>query len=187
MTLVVNVSLIIGILIPGVMFSSYHATEETIQQGKDLTFNLMLVEAIMGYLCFIPNIFLQQDKPPTPPSESGDMVREPFGEAVCKLIRNKNYILMLTAFGFYFGLFNAISITLSFLLEPWFGNDSLTVALVGGAPVISGMIGVFVLGPIQRKSGVFKKWIIICMIGKVTSNYRILLCHAPFLPNPANL
>ena len=81
------------------------------------------------------------------------------------MICNKNYLLMMTAFGLYFGLFNAISITLSFLLEPWFGKDSLTVALVGGAPVISGILGVMILGPIQRKSGQFKKWIIICMRG----------------------
>ena len=73
---------------------------------------------------------------------------------------------MLFSFGLYFGLFNAISITLSFLLHPWFGDDPLAVALVGGAPVISGIIGVMILGPIQRKSGLFKKWIIICMIGK---------------------
>lgn len=75
MTLIVNVSLIIGILIPGVMFRDYHAEESTIQQGKSLTFKLMLVEAIMGYICFIPNIFFQVEKPPTPPSESGDMKR----------------------------------------------------------------------------------------------------------------
>lgn len=187
MTLVVNVSLIVGILIPGVMFRNYHATPETIDDGKALTFKLMLVEAIMGYLCFLPNIFFQQDKPPTPPSESGDMVREPFTQAVGKLLRNKNYLLLLTAFGLYFGLFNAISITLSFLLEPWFGNNSMTVTLVGGAPVISGMIGVFVLGPIQRKSGVFKKWIIICMIGNKLLTGRLLLCNAAVLPNLTDL
>jgi membrane associated rhomboid family serine protease len=76
-------------------------------------------------------------------------------------------MLLLFAFGLYFGLFNAISITLSFLLAPWFGNDSLAVALVGGSPVISGIIGVLILGPIQRKSGKYKKWIVICMIGKI--------------------
>jgi FLVCR family feline leukemia virus subgroup C receptor-related protein len=78
---------------------------------------------------------------------------------------NKNYIILLFAFGLYFGLFNAISITLSYLLKPWFGNDSLAVALVGGSPVISGILGVLVLGPIQRKQKKYKKWIIICMLG----------------------
>lgn len=76
-------------------------------------------------------------------------------------------MLLLMAFGLYFGLFNAISITLSFLLAPWFGNDSLAVSLVGGSPVISGIIGVMILGPLQRKEGKFKKWIVICMIGKL--------------------
>ena len=81
LTLVVNVSLIIGILIPGIMFSGYHAEENNptnIEQGKSLTFKLMLVESIMGLLCFIPNILFQIEKPPLPPSESGYLPREPF-------------------------------------------------------------------------------------------------------------
>lgn len=85
--------------------------------------------------------------------------------AVRKLIKNRNFILLLFAFGIYFGLFNAISITLSQILKPWFGNDPLVVALVGGSPVISGILGVMILGPIQRRQRKFKKWIIICMIG----------------------
>lgn len=43
-------------------------------------------------------------------------------------------MLLLVAFGLYFGMFNAISISLSFLLEPWFQNDSMAVALVGEPP-----------------------------------------------------
>ena len=55
---------------------------------------------------------------------------------------------------------------LSYLLAPWF-KDNLAIAsgYVGGSPVISGIIGVIILGPMQRKSGNFKKYIIICMIG----------------------
>lgn len=86
-------------------------------------------------------------------------------QAIKQLIKNKNYILLLFAFGLYFGLFNAISITLSQLLKPWFGNDSLAVALVGGAPVVSGILGVVVIGGFQRRSGVYRKWIIMCMLG----------------------
>lgn len=41
----------------------------------------------------------------------------------------------------------------------------MATAAVGGSPIISGIIGVLVLGPLQRKEGVFKKWIIICMAG----------------------
>ena len=55
---------------------------------------------------------------------------------------------------------------LSFLLNPWF-KDNLAIAVgwVGGSPVVSGIIGVIILGPMQRKSGIFKKWILICMLG----------------------
>lgn len=83
------------------------------------------------------------------------------------MMRNRNYILLLIAFFLYFGIFNAISICLSYLIEPFFSDDSLpfAVAAVGGSPIISGILGVLILGPIQRREGAFKKWIMICMGG----------------------
>ena len=52
------------------------------------------------------------------------------------------------------------------MLFPWFSdNITLAVGCVGGSPIISGIIGVMVLGPMQRKAGKFKKFIVICMIG----------------------
>lgn len=125
----------------------------------------------MAFLCFVPNILLQQKQPPTPPSASETIKRQPFAEAIPKMFTNRNYLLLLFVFMLYFGIFNAISLTLSYLIEPFFSGDSLplAVAAVGGSPVISGIIGVVVLGPRQRKSGKFKKWIVICMAGN--------LCH----------
>jgi hypothetical protein len=75
-------------------------------------------------------------------------------------------MLLLIAFGCYFGIFNGISIVLSFMLTPWFSDNlALAVGIVGGSPIISGILGVIVFGPRQRKSGKFKKFIVICMIG----------------------
>ena len=90
--------------------------------------------------------------------------------AIPKLFANKNYILVWVTFGLYFGIFNGLSVILAFLLEPWFGGDDLpfAVACVGGAPVISGIIGVIVFGYLQRKNGDYKRWIIMCMIGNAS-------------------
>ena len=86
--------------------------------------------------------------------------------AICKILRNSNYIKLLVAFGCFFGVFNGMSIVLSYMLKPWF-DDILpeAVSFVGGSPIISGIIGVMIIGPMQRRSKVFKKWIIFCMIG----------------------
>lgn len=86
--------------------------------------------------------------------------------SVCNILRNKNYIKLLVAFGCFFGIFNGMSIVLSYMLKPWF-DDILpeAVSFVGGSPIISGIIGVAILGPMQRRSKVFKKWIVICMMG----------------------
>lgn len=171
LTLVLNVSLIIGIFIPGIVFGGYKVedpmTEEDITEGKRHTFNVMLVEAVMAFLCYLPNMAFQQSLPPTPASESGSLKREPFSIALAKLFRNRNFVLLLVAFGCYFGIFNGLSIILSYLLKPWFsGNLALAVGFVGGSPVVSGIIGVMVIGPMQRKSKKFKKFILICMVGK---------------------
>lgn len=82
------------------------------------------------------------------------------------MLRNTNYIKLLIAFGCFFGIFNGMSIVLSYLLKPWF-DDILpeAVSFVGGSPIISGIIGVSIIGPLQRRSKVYKKWIIICMLG----------------------
>lgn len=122
----------------------------------------------MGYVCYLVNIIFQESTPPTPPSDSVNVPKEPFAVAMPKLFKNKDYVLLLMAFGCYFGIFNGLSIVLSYLIEPWFGGDDLPLAVgaVGGSPIITGIIGVMVFGPLQRKSGVFKKWIGICMIGE---------------------
>lgn len=126
----------------------------------------MLIEFIMAVICFVPNILFQQSKPPTAPSFSAVAKREPFAKSMKSLMNNTNYILLLVAFGCYFGIFNGLSIILSYLLNPWFEeNLAVAVGYVGGSPIISGIIGIIVLGPMQRKSGTFKKFIVICMLG----------------------
>jgi FLVCR family feline leukemia virus subgroup C receptor-related protein len=170
LTLVLNVSLILGIFIPGIVFGDYKPDMEnpaSVQEGKDLTFKLMWVEVVMAACCYLPNIIFQEEKPPTAPSDSVNVVREPFKTALPKLFCNKNYLLLLIAFGCYFGIFNGLSIILSYLIEPWFGGEDLPLAVgcVGGSPIISGIIGVLIIGPMQRKSGEFKKWIVLCMLG----------------------
>ena len=86
--------------------------------------------------------------------------------AICRTLKNTNYIKLLIAFGCFFGIFNAMSIVLSYMLKPWF-DDILTKALsfVGGSPIISGIIGVTIIGPMQRRSRVYKKWVIVCIVG----------------------
>lgn len=152
------------------MFGDYkpdRSDPANLEEGRELAFKTMLVEAVMGYACYLLNIFGQRAQPPTPPSASVSAPKEPFKTAIPKLFRNRDYLLMLIAFGCYFGIFNGISVVLSFLIEPWFGGEDLPIAVgaVGGFPIVSGIIGVLVLGPMQRKSGTFKKWIVMCMLG----------------------
>ncbi len=82
----------------------------------------MLIHAIMGYVCFGLNLIFQRNKPPTPPSESETVKRDPFMVAICKILRNTNYIKLLIAFGCFFGVFNGMSIVLSYMLKPWFDD-----------------------------------------------------------------
>ena len=38
----------------------------------------MMLEAVMAFLCYLPNMVFQQSLPPTAASESGSAQREPF-------------------------------------------------------------------------------------------------------------
>jgi hypothetical protein len=42
--------------------------------------------------------------------------------AIPKMLKNQNFLLLLITFGCYFGIFNAISIILSYLIKPFFFN-----------------------------------------------------------------
>ena len=158
LTLILNCSLVLGIFVPGIVFGDYKpdaSNPENMAEGRQLAFKTMLVEAIMGYACYLLNIVFQESQPPTPPSDSVSVPKEPFSIAIPKLFTNKDYVFLLLAFGCYFGIFNGLSVVLSFLIEPWFGGEDLPLAVgaVGGSPIISGIIGVIILGPMQRKSG----------------------------------
>lgn len=74
----------------------------------------------MALICCIPNMLFQSVKPPTPPSASVSVAREPFKVAMAAIFKNKDYILLLLGFGCYFGIFNGLSVILSYLIEPWF-------------------------------------------------------------------
>ena len=124
LTLVLNVSLIIGVIIPTVVFGSYkpvtHEDGNNYEEGKKLTFELMLLHAVMGYIFYGANLIFQRNKPPTPPSEAEKIKRDPFLVSIKKMMTNWNYIKLFLAFGCFFGIFNGMSITLSFMLKPWF-------------------------------------------------------------------
>ena len=46
-------------------------------------------------------------------------------------------------------------------------NIPVSVAIIIGSQVVCGVLGVLILGPLQRKSGTFKIWIIVCMCGSI--------------------
>ena len=52
----------------------------------------------MAFVCLIPNLFFQISKPPSPPSDAGNIERQPFKIAIPKMLKNKSYILLLIAF-----------------------------------------------------------------------------------------
>lgn len=70
----------------------------------------------MGYCCYLLNIFFQEALPPTPPSASTGAPREPFKSAIEKMLSNRDYLFLLLSFGCYFGIFNGLSVVLSFLI-----------------------------------------------------------------------
>ncbi|EGR33456.1 major facilitator superfamily protein, putative [Ichthyophthirius multifiliis] len=168
-----TVSGIIGLLIPGIFFSKYDASkdnQETFQEGKNLTFNLLLVQAIVVSVFAVLNIIFYRDKPLTPPSYSANVQREDFQKSLKLLVKNKTYILITITFSLLYGSFIDFAVILGQVIAP-FGFGSRDTSIMSLICVMSGIIGSIVLIQILKKNFQYKRLMGLCIIFCILSDF----------------
>jgi len=100
------------------VFHSYKLAKdnESFDEGKDLTFKLMLYELIFSVL-LLPGLILMKNTPKTPPSGYANTdTKIAFGEAVKALFKNKDFVLTMIPFSLYFGVLKGFSVVTPYLL-----------------------------------------------------------------------
>ncbi len=119
----------------------------------------------------LPNILLLKNKPPTPPSRSGNVKRENVKESLTKLFTNKDYLILLFIAGVFFGALESIGVVLSNMISP-FGMDASNVSYIGGVMVFTGIICIMVASYLISKFRKYKVFIYVCTIGNIGKLYN---------------
>ena len=133
----------IGFLIPlpFVKDSDKHAAD-----GKDKFQFYILVQSIIITVLGLPIVFCARNKPPTPPSKSAEemdnMVIESQISSLCKLIKDRNFIMILFAFSFIFSVYVTLGASVSQLSDR-FGFDSKDNSIFGTVFIVAGLVGSF--------------------------------------------
>lgn len=163
--LVLNISIILGVILPGLLFAHYRFDPADVAAGRRLAGWLMQLEFYIVLGLLVPNLLLTRDKPPTAPAEQLDPPAQSFPRLVASLVADPDYRLLFGAYMLYFGAFNAIANNMSFLLQPFFGKNTLVTTLAGSTPILSGVLGVMLFTGLQRRENRMRKYILACMVG----------------------
>ncbi|EGR34572.1 major facilitator superfamily protein, putative [Ichthyophthirius multifiliis] len=145
----------IGFLIPSIFVEN----TKDMQIGKNQVYNLMFWEAIIISAGCAPIFILFKNKPKTPPSHSANTEKMSFKQSIPVVFANKDYIILLIAFGCVLGNFSAISTLMNYYLIPYNLNNQ-QISFCGATFIVSGLIGSTIFSIIIEKTGKYKKILI---------------------------
>ena len=132
-------------------------------QGLLQVYNLMLYSAVIGTVAISPIFFLFRDKPPTPPSKSAEAQKHAYWPSLKALLKNWNYIILITSMGLTFGACNILATVIQPLLLP-FGFTPADSGNFGALTLVSGLVGSLTWGVYLDKSKKYKCSIVTCAI-----------------------
>lgn len=170
----------IGFLIPSLFVEDNVSKEE----GKSQFFNLVFAEAIIATVCTLPVFVFFREKPPTPPSFAAETKKTSFRNSIWKVMKNKNFVLLLIAFSTVLGNYNCLATIVDLLIKP-FGYDESDSGVLGALLIVAGLIGAGLLGWYVEVTKFYKFSIILCLIGFMSSifmnifvlySYRFVFC-----------
>lgn len=122
--------------------------------------SLLLSQAAAASVVWVIVLLCFKDRPKTAPSRTQDehlmgVAREvsrqsdftKFRKDVGALVRNSNYVLLMSAFGLGLGLFNALTTLIFSFVQPC-GYSEDDASLFGGLIIGCGLLGCAIIGPV---------------------------------------
>eukprot|EP00742_Colponemidia_sp_Colp-10_P009500 GILJ01010361.1.p1 GENE.GILJ01010361.1~~GILJ01010361.1.p1 ORF type:complete len:434 (+),score=19.73 GILJ01010361.1:35-1336(+) len=139
----------IGFIVPPLVVST-----------SDSFSTLILGESVFASLVCVCVLTTYRAAPPTAPSASAMVLREPFRQAVVNVLKNHRLCLLCICYGFVVGCSYAVSTELQQFADP-FGYGQVEIGLLGllfvSCGIISGTVMGWVLGRVRIHS-----WLIRC-------------------------
>ncbi|KAJ8914565.1 hypothetical protein NQ315_010029 [Exocentrus adspersus] len=127
-------------------------------------YKMMIFNAILSCVVFLIVAAFFKAKPELPPSLSQRRLLEngakppPFLENCRRLLKNKNFLLLLLSFGLFNSMWNSFGILINTIYTHYFPNGESDVGIITLLAIISGgCIGSVVFGWLLDKTHQFKK------------------------------
>lgn len=141
----------VGIVLTGVISPLF-----VNRYGMLQTRNMLIVYAALCAVCAIMTSFvMRSDGPPTPPSLGGTMTSsKDFIAGVKKVLRNKNYVVLMTAVGTGIGLYSSFATLGEQVLCPWGYSDTIA-GVCSSAMTGAGLCGAVMASLIVDRTKLF--------------------------------
>ena len=169
-----SLAIYIGIL-TGLALTPYLALRSGIP-GMLLTYGIVSIVAMLIFF------ILAKERPPTPPCPPDQEERSLVTEGLSKMIRQRDFILLMVIFFVGLGAFNAVTTWIEEILNPR-GFSITQAGNAGGAMILGGIIGAVVMPLLSDHYRKRTPFLIIAVVGAtlgligitfVTSNWFLL-------------
>lgn len=163
----------VGFLIPGMVIGD--TTNMTESEFKDRVWGLFFYQALVFTIICAPGLFFFREKPESPPSASADVEKTDFKQSFILVVKNRNFMMLLSFFALSYGSLNALSIVLNILLDPY-GYTGFDTSLIGAVLIVFGLLGSAIVCLWVAATNLYKLSLILCTIGYFIAVFMIGFC-----------
>lgn len=146
---------------------------------------MLLIYGIVAMIAALVFFFTARERPPSPPCPPGQDERSLVMDGFKKMIRQKDFIILLTIFFIGLGAFNAVTTWIENILNPR-GFSITQAGNAGGLMIVGGIVGALTLPTLSDHYRKRTPFIIVSLIGATlgmvgvtyASSYGLLLASA---------
>ncbi|XP_055029116.2 choline/ethanolamine transporter flvcr2a isoform X2 [Misgurnus anguillicaudatus] len=171
----------IGFLLPPVLVPNVDDINELSHHIRIMFY----ITAAAATVIFLLVVFVFQDKPEVPPSQSQAALRlTPAGqtsylESIKRLMSNRAFIILLLSYGLNVGCFYSVSTLLNRMIMEHYPGEEVNAGRIGLTLVIAGMVGSLISGIWLDKTKTYKQTTlavyILSFVGMVVYSFTLNL------------
>ncbi|XP_029982438.1 choline/ethanolamine transporter flvcr2a isoform X4 [Sphaeramia orbicularis] len=138
----------IGFLIPPILVPNVEDMDELAYHIRIMFY----ISAGVATLIFILVVIVFQEKPEIPPSQAQAQAQSisadeySYTASILRLLRNKNFMLLVVSYGLNVGCFYAVSTLLNRMIIEHYPGEEVNAGRIGLTIIIAGMVGSLICG-----------------------------------------
>jgi cyanate permease len=125
---------------------------------------MLVIYGIVSVAAAIMFVVFAREKPPTPPCPPGYEERVLMFDGLKKMLRQKDFVLLLIIFFIGLGMFNSVSTWIENIVRPR-GFSISQAGMLGGLMLIGGIVGAIVMPVLSDKYRKRRIFILVSLIG----------------------